>query len=76
MNHKKPICLEETFSSEQIDSIASIYSKYHKTHTFEECIQLFCENETNENKFGKFEKLSSDRVKLIKKGDKYVKTIP
>lgn len=66
----------ETMTEEQLECVFAIYKENHKTQTFEECVQIYRDISHERNDFGNFEKLSCNRVKLIKKGEKHVKTIP
>lgn len=68
--------MEEALTAEQIECVVKYYHEHYKTLTFEECLHSYRSMEHDRNDFSNFEKLSSDRVKLIKKGEKYVKTIP
>lgn len=84
MDHKKkpvitstaPITMKPNLTEKQMECVAEIFSKKYKTHTFDECIQIYFDTGIDKHGFDNFEKLSSDRVKLLKKGEKHVKTLP
>lgn len=80
MSHKNsnevPMPSEGTLAAEQMECVVKYYHEHYKTLTFEECLQRYFDEDNERNTYGNFEKLSKDRIKLLKKGEKHVKTIP
>ena len=75
-NNKVPVQSKETLTAEQMEYVVKYYHEHYKILTFEECLQRCFDDENGRNTYGNFEKLSKDRIKLLKKGEKHVKTIP
>ena len=78
MNHlkesTKPIHWEEA-TEEQLLKASELYIKHFQRYSFDECYCFVCANDDIDCNRVKFEKLSNERVKLLKKGEKHVVTV-
>ena len=55
-----------------MEEVAALYAKIHKTHTVEECIEIYLEKHEGQHSNVNIYKLSAYRMKVLTKGGTYV----
>lgn len=55
-----------------MEEVAALYAKIHKTHTVEECIEIYIGKYEGQYSSVNIHKLSAYRVKVLTKGGTYV----